>query len=137
MTKGRVLRGDRQFVHLVFEFIFIPGTAIIAAATIRIPHSSSLRPHRRAIATTDPCHDERLAQVRHRPRERLDSPPIDGDLAAVVVVVIVAPWGWDVNAEVGVDQSGTVGVEHQLATELQAGVDAITLVREVTLDDGD
>jgi hypothetical protein len=136
MTQGRVLRGDRQFVHLVFEFIFIPGTAIIAAATIQIPHPSSLRPHRRAIATTDPCHDERLAQVRHRPRESLDSPPIDGYIA-VVVVVIVARWGWDVDAEVGVDQSGTVGVDHQLATELQAGVDAITLVREVTLDDGD
>ncbi len=41
------------------------------------------------------------------------------------------------DTEVAVDQSGTVGVEHQLATKLQAGVDAIPLVREVTLDDGD
>ena len=71
--------------------------------------------------------DQRLVQIGHQAHERLERPPIQAPVVRL----------GDVDAKVGVDLAGAVGVEDQLAPELQSGVDAIALLGEVIARYGD
>jgi len=66
-------------------------------------------------------------QIGHRPDERLEGSPIQ---------LSIVGFG-NVDAKVGMDPSGTIGVEDEFASELETGVDAISFLGEVVAYYGD
>lgn len=122
VPEGCVLCSDGQFVndislHMMCTIAIISSHAATAAEASII--SFHRLPHVRQYQS--------LAQVGHRPHERLERSPIQPAGAV----------GGHVHAKVGVDLPGAVGVEDELATELEAGVDPVALPLEVLADNGD